>query len=244
MKLRNFAATAAAALIGTSAMMMPVATAATVDISGNYCTITFTGQDMTDIRNAVANSDNESLRLLKAEFPTIGDRFDLLIDEITTQMEDYQDLYLSSLSAEASQTYYAYAWQGMIAGYTENDLAAMLIAPIAPALLVAGVEQEFGLLAEPIRVSKTEAQFRATMIREELPNNIGFDVDNRTYAGLALSPKAFDIAAPSMGAIQTVVDPLVEPFEDCAAGKGNNTGGNSGQAPKPGNGNGSSFGSS
>lgn len=235
MKFRIFAATATVAFLGTSALMVPTATAATVDVQGSYCTITFSAQDLTDIQNLVANADNESLRLLKAEFPAIGDRFDILYTELADQMEKYGDVYFSSLSDEARQTYFSYIWQGTTVGYTENDLTAMLIAPLLPALLAGAVGQELGGFTDPIVLNKAEAQLRATALSEEVLVSAGFDVANRTYGNLALSPKAFEIVSPSINAFQILVDEIAEPFEDCAAGRGTKTGGNGG---------GSSFGSS
>lgn len=244
MNVRIFAATACASLLGASILMVPTATAATVDIRGNICTITFSQQDLNGIKNLVANADNESLALLKAEFPTIGDRFDSLFAELADQMEKYGDIYLSSLSEESRQTYFAYVWRGLAIGYTENDLAAMLIAPLLPVAVATGVTQELGTLTGPIVLSKTEAQARVALLAQGAAANLGFDVNNRTYANLALSPKAFEIVQPSMGAVQTLVDEIAEPFAECAADPGTNTGGNGGGVSDTRTGGGSSFGSS
>lgn len=244
MNFRIFAATACATLLGASAVMVPTATAATVDIRGNICTITFSQQDLNDIQNLVANADNESLALLKAEFPTIGDRFDSLFAELADQMEKYGDIYFSSLSEGARNTYYDYIFRGLAVGYTQNDLTAMLIAPLLPAAVATGVTQELGALTGPIVVSKTEAQARATLLSRGIATEFGFDIEKRTYANLVLSPRAFEIVQPSMGAFQTLADEFAEPFAECAADRGNNTGGNGGGIPNTPTGGGSSFGSS
>lgn len=259
MKLRTFAATATAALIGASALMIPVANAVTVTVNGNLCTITYTAQDINDLRHSIANSDTETIERLKAEFPSLGDGLNLLIDELQTQMINTGGINQYALSEQAQDVYFSYILLGIDEGFTVEDLAAMLVAPVMPALMSITAAEMASEYIGTNTITKSGAQ-EVVERTERIKFSAAIDFTNGMHQGKKLSAKALQIITPSEAVTNVTADSLAQPFQECVDGEGepvvedtppvvdeDNT--DSTQTPKPGGnknngGGGSSFGSS
>lgn len=215
MKLRTFAAAATAALIGAaSSLMIPVANAATVTVNGNVCTMVYTPQDIVDMREAVANSDTETRERLKAAFPSLGDGLDLLLNEVETQIINTGDINIYRLSAEAFDVYRDYTLLGAAAGFSGDDLGAMLVASVLPAMMSVQANSFGADLIGTQYTTKSKAQEMLNGI-ESIRFGAAIDFTNGTYIGTKLSPKALEIVSPSENVINTVIDTMSEPFQQC-----------------------------
>lgn len=214
MKLRTLIAATAAAGLGIGSLLIPAAQAATVEFDGNFCRITFTAEDITEMRDAVVAADPGAVQRVKDAFPGLEDELDILIPEVRSQLLEYGGVDSTLFTAEENAALYLYLAAGKEKGYSQEELILILLAPAIPDRLGEFFEEEGDFLIGTSYLSKQQARQQIIELDNYLKSS-GFDPDGDEFLGLDLSPKVSAIVAPSFNAMTVFVDQVQEPFQQC-----------------------------
>ncbi|ALC05543.1 putative secreted protein [Corynebacterium deserti GIMN1.010] len=254
MKLRRIAAATLASVLGLSTVLVPQASAVTVQIgNSNLCRFAFTEQDFNLLVAAAADPDKATLQRLNALFPTIEGGLNLLVSEVEAQILASNNFDSTKLSEAADSDFDRYLTQGLGLGFTQNELMAMLLGAVMSPLLVKVLNSQKGVLVGSFHLTKGNAQNWIDIIADA-PKGFGFDFARNTYLDQPLSDATMNVLAPSIAIHANLLDAYSTPFEACIAGTpinggGGGNGGDGNGNGGDGNGNGggrggSSFGSS
>lgn len=241
MKLRTILATTAVAVVGAGSLLIPMADAATVEFKGNYCKITFTNQDLIEMRNDVLNADPGAVQRVKEAFPGFEEDLDILLNVVETQILENLSVDSTSFSPEEQQALNRYLAAGNSQGYTQDDLILILVSPAIPTLLGTYFEEEGESLLGSFTMTRSQAGQQIIGIDYYLRAS-GFDPASGKFLGLQVSPKASAIVSPALDTMTVFADQVKQPFQDCVAGNGDTGGGNGdgdNGGTNPGNGGGS-----
>lgn len=223
MKLRTFAATAAAATIGASSLLIPAASAATVEFEGNQCKITVSEQDIAAMRAQVLNSNPDAEEQVKAAFPGLDAELDILLDEVETQILTDLKVDSQKFSPAGKTALNAYLAAGAKQGYTQDDLILILVSPVIPKLLGKYFDTEGQALTGTYFMYAHEAKQQISMIDYYLKAS-GFDAASGKFLGLQASEKAAAIVTPALDTMTVFADQVQQPFRECIAGSGGSDG--------------------
>ncbi|BAC18097.1 hypothetical protein HMPREF0290_0657 [Corynebacterium efficiens YS-314] len=214
MNIRPFASVvAAAALLSTSVLVTPAATAATVTRSGVTCTITFTQQDFDDFRTHFASYDDSVASRLSAAVPGQEDEIALITGEIINVMREG-----GSYSTEANAAWSRYFAAGRAQGFTNNDLTAMMLmtaTPAAMSYLLPTFEQS---LLGVHTLTPTQAAYIRDGLTYSFPV-VEEILGSGTYNDIPLSQRAKEIVEPARGVLRDFEEGLKEPYQACVDGK-------------------------
>ena len=214
MNIRPFASVvAAAALLSTSALVTPTATAATVTRSGVTCTITFTQQDFNDFRTHFASYDDSVASRLAAAVPGQDAEIALITGEIVAIIKNG-----GSYSTEAHAAWGRYYAAGRAQGFTNSDLTAMMMLAGGPQIM----SDLLPAFESSLLGSQTITPAQAAYLRDGL--NFSFPVaeeilESGTYRGIPLSQRAKEIVEPTRVVLADFEEALKEPFQACVDGK-------------------------
>lgn len=224
MKLRTILATTAVAAIGASSLLIPTVDAATVEFEGNYCKITFTNQDLTEMRNDVLNTDPGAVQRVKEAFPGLDEELDILLNVVEAQILENLSVDSTLFSPEEQQALNRYLAAGNSQGYTQDDLILILVSPAIPNLLGTYFEEEGESLIGSFTMTKSQARQQVLEIDYYLRAS-GFDPASGKFLGLQVSPKASAIVSPALDTMTVFADQVKQPFQDCVDGNGDTGGG-------------------
>lgn len=214
MNIRPFASVvAAAALLSTSAVVAPAATAATVTRSGVTCTITFTQQDFNDFRTHFASYDDSVASRLSAAVPGQEEEIALIAGEVADAIKDG-----GTYSMEANAAWGRYFAAGREQGFTNNDLTAMMLLAATPAAM----SNLLPTFERSLRGVHVLTPTQAAYIRDGL--NYSYPVVEDalgpgTFNNIPLSQRAKEIIEPARVVLQDFDEGLKEPYQACVDGK-------------------------
>lgn len=214
MKIRSLAAAlAVATLTTTSLLATPAASASTVQISGLTCAITFTPQDFNVFRAHFASYEDTVASRLKVQVPGVNAEIDLLMEEVVDIA--LNDGAHSTAGTAAWSKYFA---AGRTAGFTNNDLVAMIFLGTTPSLATHLLTFfEFPFVDTQV-VTRDGAQFILDGI--EVDFGIAEEVlESGRYNAIALSPRAKTVIAPAGQVIDDFHEAVTEPWQACLDGK-------------------------
>ncbi|MFP7366108.1 hypothetical protein SFC07_10085 [Corynebacterium callunae] len=208
------AAAVVATTFSASLLPLPAAQAASVEVNGALCTITVTTADMAALRAEILATERLSLGTLTSLVDGLDPEINLLVSELSEQALT-GTIEIGSLSTAAQAAWAAFYQAGRSAGFSQNDLSAIIIAAVLPEYLAGQLDREFTpKLVGKLDVAKANAEGFIAQIKS-YPAGMGVDATNSTFFNYTVSARAKELLTPAMAPFDVIVNGVIEPYQTC-----------------------------